>query len=85
MFCAEPWGYDSVVHEREQTCHSTGIGHELGSTGAKAVSFLPSRPAANLICGAVQLPKSVAPETVPVRALPVFGGVVPLAEGDEVV
>jgi len=79
MFCAEPWLYDSVVHEREQTCHSTGIGHELGSTGAKAVSFLPSRPCANLICGAEQLPKSV-PETV--RALPLFGRVEPLAEGD---
>ena len=61
ILSAEPWEYDSVVHEREQTCHNTGIGHELGSTGAKAVSFLPSRPTANLICGVEQLPKS-APE-----------------------
>ena len=61
MFCAEPWVYDAVVHEREQTYHRTGMGLEPGSTGAKAVSFLLSRPAANLISGGEQLPK-LAPE-----------------------
>ena len=70
MLSAEPWLYDSVVHEREQTCHNTGIGHELGSTGAKAVSFLPSRPTANLICGVEQLPKLV-PEVLEL-VLPLF-------------
>ena len=81
MPCAEPWGYDSVIHEREQTYHSTGMGLELGSFGAKAVSFLLSRPAANLISGVVQLPK-LAPEVpVPVpelrREVPLFGVPVP--------
>ncbi len=57
MPSAEPWLNDPVVHEGEQTYHSTGMGLEPGSAGAKAVSFLPSRPVANLICGVVQLPK----------------------------
>jgi len=75
MFCAEPWLYDSVVHGREQTCHSTGMDLELWSTGTNAVSFLPSRPWANLICGVEQLPK-FAPEVLePLRAVPFFTGV----------
>jgi hypothetical protein len=58
MFCAEPWLYDPVVHEREQTCQSTvAMGLEPGSVGTKAVSFLPSSPAANLTSGGEQLPK----------------------------
>jgi len=48
---------DAVVHERQQAYHGTQVGLELWSTGAKAVSFLPSRPCANLICGVEQLPK----------------------------
>jgi hypothetical protein len=58
MFCAEPWLYDSVVHEREQTYHSRRMCFELRSVGSKAVSFLPSRPDANLISGVEQEPKS---------------------------
>ncbi|SRR5712692_3958252 len=82
MFCAEPWLYDAVIHEREQTYHSTGMCLEPWSTGAKAVSFLPSRPCANLICGVEQLPK-LAPE-VP-ELVPVFDGVglEPAGEGEE--
>jgi hypothetical protein len=66
MFCAEVWAYDSVVHEREQTYHSTRMCFELRSVGSKAVSFLPSRPDANLISGVEQEPKS-APEEVELR------------------
>jgi len=78
MFCAEPWLYDSVVHGREQTYHSTGMDLELWSTGTNAVSFLPSRPCANLICGVEQLPK-LAPEALePLRTAPLFVGVEPV-------
>ena len=73
MLSAEPWLYDAVIHEREQTYHNTGMCLEPWSTGAKAVSFLPSRPCANLICGVEQLPK-LAPEVVEVaRAVPLVG------------
>jgi hypothetical protein len=83
MFCAEPWLYDAVVHEREQTYRSTRMGHELRSTGTKAVSFLLSRPAANLICGFEQLPKS-APEGLELRREePLFGGVELVGEDEE--
>ena len=78
MLSAEPWGYDAVVHEREQTYHSTEMGPEPWSTGAKAVSFLPSRPAANLICGVEQLPK-LGPEALELVA----GVAVPLLDGVE--
>jgi len=84
MFCAEPWLYDTVVHEREQTYHSTGIGPEPWSTATKAVSFLPSRPAANLICGVEQLPK-LAPEVLELRReVALFAGVEPGGEDEEV-
>jgi len=63
MFCAEPWLYEAMVHEREQTCHSTWMCLLLRSTGSNAVSFLPSKPCANLICGVEQVPKS-APEAL---------------------
>ena len=63
--------------------HNTRLYLEPRSTGSNAVSFLPSRPAANLICGAEQLPKS-APEalelpvvTVVRAAVPLFGWVEP--------
>lgn len=73
MLSAEPWLYDAVIHECEQTYHSTGMCLGPRSTGAKAVSFLPSRPSANLICGVEQLPK-LAPEVVEVaRAVPLAG------------
>jgi hypothetical protein len=39
---------------------------EPRSTGSKAVSFLLSRPCANLICGVEQLPK-LAPEELELR------------------
>jgi hypothetical protein len=75
MFCAEPWLYDAVVHEREQTYHSTGMCLVLRSVGSKEVSFLLSRPAANLISGGEQLPK-LAPETLELRReVPLFGRV----------
>ena len=76
MLSAEPWGYDTVIHRREQTYHSTGMGLEPGSFGAKAVSFLPSRPTANLISGVVHVPKLglEVPEVVAVRAVLFFGG-----------
>jgi hypothetical protein len=64
MKSAEPWLYAAVVHEREQTYHGIELCSELWSTGAKAVSFLPSRPTANLISGGGQLPKLAAPELV---------------------
>jgi hypothetical protein len=84
MLSAEPWGYDAVVHEREQTYHSTGMGPEPWSTGAKAVSFLPSRPTANLICGVEQLPK-LAPEALELRReVPLFARVEPGGEDEEV-
>ena len=60
MPCAEPWSYDAVVHKGEQTCHSTRMSLEPGSVGAKAVSFLPSRSAANLTSGVEHLPKLAA-------------------------
>ena len=66
MLSADPWLYDTVVHTGEQTCHSTRMGLEPGSFGAKAVSFLPSRSVANLISGVEHLPK--------------FGAVVEMAE-----
>jgi len=53
------------------------MGLELWSTGAKAVSFLPSRPCANLICGVEQLPKLVPEALEPLRAVPFFTGVEP--------
>ena len=89
MLSAEPWLYDAVVHEREQTYHSTGMGPEPWSTGAKAVSFLPSRPTANLICGVEQLPKlapeALAPEALElVRVVPFFAGVEAGGEDEEV-
>jgi hypothetical protein len=84
MLSAEPWGYDAVVHEREQTYHSTGMGPEPWSAGAKAVSFLPSRPTANLICGVEQLPK-LAPEALELRReVPLFARVEPGGEDEEV-
>jgi hypothetical protein len=76
MLSAEPWLYESVVHKREQACHNTGMGLELWSTGSKEVSFLPSKPCPNLICGVEQLPKLglEALELVAVvRAEPLFG------------
>jgi hypothetical protein len=83
MLSAEPWGYDTVVHKREQTCHSTGMGLEPGSVGAKAVSFLLSRPTANWISGVEQLPK-LAPEAPELtREVPLFDGVVEPGGGDE--
>ena len=70
-----------MVHEREQTYHSTGMCPEPWSTASNAVSFLPSRPAANLICGVEQLPK-LGPEAavelvavVRVVPLPLLDGV----------
>jgi hypothetical protein len=51
---------------------------EPWSTGAKAVSFLPSRPCANLICGVEQLPK-LAPEVVGVAGVVPLAGLVGLA------
>jgi hypothetical protein len=58
----------------EQKYYSTEMGLELVSTGTKAVSFLPSRPAANLTCGVVQLPKLGFEVDVPVaRLVPLFG------------
>jgi hypothetical protein len=68
MLSAEPWGNDAVVHEREQTYHSTGTCPEPWSTGSKEVSLLPSKPCANLICGVEQLPK-LAPEELVLRSL----------------
>src|SRR5258708_30493048 len=82
MFCAEPWLYDAVIHEREQTYHSTGMCLEPWSTGAKAVSFLPSRPCANLICGAEQLPK-LAPEAPELATVFDVVGLEPAGDGDE--
>jgi hypothetical protein len=61
MLSAEPWLNAAVVRERKQTYQGIELCSELWSTGAKAVSFLPSRPAANFISGVGQLPKS-APE-----------------------
>jgi hypothetical protein len=58
--------------------HSTGLCLEPWSSGSKEVSFLLSKPFANLICGAEQLPK-LAPEALElplvtvVRAVPLFG------------
>jgi hypothetical protein len=75
MLSAEPCGYDAVVHEREQTYHGTEIGPEPWSTGAKAVSFLPSRPTANLICGVEQLPKLALEALELVAAVPLLDGV----------
>jgi hypothetical protein len=79
MLSAEPWGNDPVVHEREQTYHSIGMGPEPWSTATKAVSFLLSRPDANLICGVEQLPKLGAEALELVRAVPLLGGVGPEA------
>jgi hypothetical protein len=62
MLSAEPWLNAAVVRERKQTYQGIELCLEPWSTGAKAVSFLPSRPAANLISGVGQLPKSAAPE-----------------------
>lgn len=73
MLSAEPWLYDAVIHRRERTYHCTGMGLEPWSTGAKAVSFLLSRPTANLISGSVHLPKSGFEEPVAVRAVPFVG------------
>ena len=77
MLSAEPWLNAAVVHEREQTYHGVELCNELWSTGAKAVSFLPSRPTANLISGVGQLPKSAAPEAVAgcATAVPLFAAV----------
>ena len=83
MLSAEPWLYDAVVHERKQTCHSTGMCLEPWSTGAKAVSFLPSRPCANLICGVEQLPK-LAPEALELRREVLLSKVELLWESEEV-
>jgi len=82
MPSAEPWLNDPVVHEGEQTYHSTGMGLEPWSEGAKAVSFLLSRPAANLICGVEQLPKS-APGELELKREVIPPGVVELGRGDE--
>jgi hypothetical protein len=73
MLSAEPWGNDAVVHEREQTYHSTGTCLEPGSTGSKEVSFLPSKPGPNLICGVEQLPK-LGPEALELmKSVPLAG------------
>jgi hypothetical protein len=53
-------------------CHSTGMCLEPWSAGSKAVSFLPSKPCPNLICGVEQLPK-LAPEELELREVPLFG------------
>jgi len=73
-----------VVHERERTYHtSTGMGPEPWSTAVKAVSFLSSRPSANLICGVEQLPK-LAPDVLdPRREVTLFAGVEPGGEDEE--
>ena len=83
ILSAEPWGYDTVVHKREQTCHSTGMGLEPGSVGAKAVSFLPSRFGANLISGVEQLPKLAPDASELTREVPFFDGVVEPGGRDE--
>lgn len=79
MFCAEPWGYDAVIHEREQTYHRTGVGLELWLPGANAVSLLLSRFGANTIDGGGHLLKS-APSTL--RLVPLFGEGEPVVEGE---
>lgn len=71
-----------MVHGRKQTYHRTGMCLELGSLGAKAVSFLLSRPPANLISGFEQLPKS-APEELELRREVSFFSGVELGRGDE--
>jgi hypothetical protein len=73
MLSAEPWLYETAVHKREQTCHSTEMSLKPWSTGAKAVSFLPSRPTANLISGVEQLPK-LAAEVEVARLVPLLFG-----------
>ena len=62
--------------------HSAGKCLEPWSTGSKAVSFLPSKPTPNLICGVEQLPK-LAPEELELRReVPLFG-VEPVEEDEE--
>ena len=77
MLSADPWLYDTAVHTGEQTCHSTRMGLEPGSVGAKAVSFLPSRSAANLISGVEHLPKSAPVALELRREVLLFDGVEP--------
>jgi hypothetical protein len=60
--------------------HSTRMCREPRSTGSKAVSFLPSRPCANLICGVEQLPK-LAPEAVELATAVLLVTAVPLLCG----
>ena len=70
-----------MVHVREQTYHSTGVGLKLLSFASKEVSFLPSKPGANMISGDEHMPKSGF-EELTLRLVPLFGGVEPVAEGD---
>ena len=68
MFCAEPWGYEAVDHKCKQTYNGAGMCLELWLAATKAVSFLLSRPGANMISGVEHLPKSGVPE-LPVLVL----------------